>query len=1381
MIPDESAEAAQNDVFAHNIVKAPSLVAGASIPAATVSSALAAGATAGDHLTMLSAGTSATQEVGADALLQQPQVASQLLQTTISLASNSEPTLAAMAMPLEPSTADLANGFHMASLTTPVVVSPPINNDAAASALATVSAPSQLQLQLQLQQQQQQLLSHTFPAASLRMPATSNSSLSSTKPIDATVSGLVSSGVPAGTGAPILQSDTVSPLAQRIDSATEVVAPSHLNTPGNLQTQSQLGVGLAELAAQYASASVLQSANAQMLSPGFGAFNPAVVNGLGITTAQFPTTPATTPGTQSIQAQQHQQAMIATAIANSIDAGMSLSATAPRSEHPQNLLATVPAVTTAVHNHSRSASVVDGMVAMYPNDGPSSITPHSGIIVTSAAYNTAEPLIGAELQQELHMQHGEEQVLSGAMGGYAPKLPSAFSTLPQMAQHPHQQHPTTGGLSVSTSTVVSANQSGVPSPYATPSITAANSAAAIGHNRRLSSSFPTTMPAQTSQMMSIDAVKSLGTANQGLVSATSTGFGQLPLQAQGANATRAPQHHHLHHGHSRHLSLDTASLHLMSAETPSFYGLPMQQQSHDHSAEMVNALQLETAQSFTAIQYQQHMHYLQQQLQLQAQAQAQVQQKGYPLAIRTVPATPLNPLSSGSFSAMPQPAAFSDSSAHAQQLQAQAQTQAHPQRQAFMHHSSSSVDLGSLGSAFNVARFNHALSGQMSPIGIHPAMSTVAGMSQLHLPQLPSQSQLSQPAANGTEPVNLDEFEDDEEENEDEEIAGKDFNGFKKIQTKKSVGRSDASSSNGNSKPKKPKGLYKRFRNSFIFFANERRKQWRREHPEETKIQNRDFIQDMSKVWNTMSSEEKAPYIKMADKDKLRYEEDVRKYGPLLTSGQSAAAATPRGAAPAGCGNSILTSSAVSPSKGKGAAAASAKPVSIDGSYPVVVPIAPARADPALSIVDTTVGSVLAPMLTMSAAETTMMPTRDAMAASVAESDLQSSLPVSPTVVRTNTMAVEPIEFDPGMIDQKSYQEFLHQAFGQDFSPMAIELDPSCYVSSDTTPTEEPPPSTDPALLTTPLDGNLMHDSSNTIGANGRAGIASAATLTTNGPPITTLVGTKRKSGSDGQPMTSLPVSIKRFRNSFIYYVNKRRRDVQFTEDGTPTNIEVNNREFLKSMSAQWRAMSEEEKAPYLKMADADKERFTRQMREYEQEHPDEFGRSAKLRRRRSSAGTNISNACAEIAARQHEKQQQQQLALSAGSLTGSSAQSPMLDCEVPAAAGGFNISLCAAPSSASAALVTSLTMPHHMLTTSSDMPSADLHVAAGHIPSLPSVPEEMTICSEPMNICSDASMAGSTASPAFSSSVDSAVGRSASLVTLSAVPEDAYEDSNKM
>ncbi|KAJ2799935.1 hypothetical protein H4R20_004245, partial [Coemansia guatemalensis] len=1144
---------------------------------------------------------------------------------------------------------------------------------------------------------------------------------------------------------------------------------------------SQLGAGLAELAAQHASASALQSAGVQVLSPGFGAFSPAVVNGLGITTAQFPTTPATTPGTQSFQAQQQQQAMLATAIANSVDTGVSLCAAVPQPEHPQSLVATVPVVSTAVHNHSRSASVVEGMVAMYPTDGPSNITPHSGIVATTATYSTAEPLNEAELQQQQYMQHGEELAFSGAMSGYVPKLPSAFSTLTQMPQQPHQQqHPATGGLSANASTSASANQSGVPSPYATPSITAANSAAAIGHSRRLSTSFPATMPAQAPQMMSVDTAKSLGTAQQALVSAAPMAFGQLPLQALNAVSARAPHHHHVHHGHSRHLSLDTANLHFMSAEAPSFYGLPMQQPSHDHSVEMVNALQLETAQSLAAIQNQQHFQNLRhQQLQLQAQAQAHAQQNGHSHAIRTVPVTPLNPLPSGSFSAVSQPAALSDSSAHAQQLQfqLQAQTQAHPQRQAFMHHSSSSVDLGSLGSAFNVAQFNQALSGQMSPIGIHPAMSTVAGMSQLHLPQLPSQAQLSQAAGNRTEPTNLDEFEEDEEEDEDEESAAKDANGSKKIQAKSAVGKGDVSSSNGNSKPKKPKAMYKRFRNSFIFFANERRKQWRREHPEVSKIQNRGFIQEMSKVWNTMSSEEKAPYIKMADEDKLRYEEDVKKYGPLPTSGQSSAAATPREAASTGSGNSISTPDTASLAKGKGAAVAPAQPASIGITHSAVVPIAPARIDPALTAVATTVGSALAPMLAMSATESVMMASQDGTAASGTDPDfLRSTLPVSPTVVKSNAMAVEPFEFDSGMVHQGSYQAFLRHVLGNDFLPTAMELDPSCYMSADATPTEEPLPCTDPALLTTPSDSNSMQDCSGVIDANDKAGVASAAALAANGPPITTLVGTKRKSGSDGQPMTSLPVSIKRFRNSFIYYVNQRRRDLQFAEDGTPTNIEVNNREFLKNMSAKWRAMSEEEKAPYLKMADADKERFTRQMRAYEQEHPDEFGRGAKLRRRRSSAGTNISNACAEATARQHEKQQQQ-LALSAGS----SAQSPVLDGEVPAAGGGLNISLCGAPSLASAALVTSLTMPHRMLATSSDISSADLHGTAGHIPSLPSVPEEMAVCSEPMDICGDASMAGSTASPAFSLSVDSAVGRSASLATLPAVPEDAHEDSNKM
>ncbi|KAJ2245117.1 hypothetical protein GGH97_002949 [Coemansia sp. RSA 475] len=61
---------------------------------------------------------------------------------------------------------------------------------------------------------------------------------------------------------------------------------------------------------------------------------------------------------------------------------------------------------------------------------------------------------------------------------------------------------------------------------------------------------------------------------------------------------------------------------------------------------------------------------------------------------------------------------------------------------------------------------------------------------------------------------------------------------------------------------------------------------------------------------------------------------------------------------------------------------------------------------------------------------------------------------------------------------------------------------------------------------------------------------------------------------------------FKRFRNAFIYYVNDQRDKV-----GESTK-KLKNREFLQLMSARWKSLSEEERSPYVKLAEEDKKRF---------------------------------------------------------------------------------------------------------------------------------------------------------------------------------------------
>ncbi|KAJ1675092.1 hypothetical protein EV182_001955 [Spiromyces aspiralis] len=107
--------------------------------------------------------------------------------------------------------------------------------------------------------------------------------------------------------------------------------------------------------------------------------------------------------------------------------------------------------------------------------------------------------------------------------------------------------------------------------------------------------------------------------------------------------------------------------------------------------------------------------------------------------------------------------------------------------------------------------------------------------------------------------------------------------------------------------------------------------------------------------------------------------------------------------------------------------------------------------------------------------------------------------------------------------------------------------------------------------------------------------------------------GTKRKITPDGRPMTSLPPEIKRFRNSFLFYVNEQRKRLNNGENDSEEDGSK-NREFISNMSKKWREMSDEEKAPYIKMAKEDKERFNREMEEWERKHP---GQGPKSKRRK--------------------------------------------------------------------------------------------------------------------------------------------------------------------
>ncbi|KAJ1663352.1 hypothetical protein IW140_001901 [Coemansia sp. RSA 1813] len=80
------------------------------------------------------------------------------------------------------------------------------------------------------------------------------------------------------------------------------------------------------------------------------------------------------------------------------------------------------------------------------------------------------------------------------------------------------------------------------------------------------------------------------------------------------------------------------------------------------------------------------------------------------------------------------------------------------------------------------------------------------------------------------------------------------------------------------SKPRAPrnKSKFKRFRNAFIYFVNDQRD---KVDDETKKLKNREFLQLMSARWKTMPEIERKPYVHLAEEDKKRFNEDVKKFG----------------------------------------------------------------------------------------------------------------------------------------------------------------------------------------------------------------------------------------------------------------------------------------------------------------------------------------------------------------------------------------------------------------------------------------------------------------------------------------------------------------------
>ncbi|KAJ2397110.1 hypothetical protein GGI05_000803, partial [Coemansia sp. RSA 2603] len=1415
-----------------------------------------------DHLT--ESPPASASDAGISAQMQSAQVTSQSIHTSISSAASNTPNFAPLSIaPMaEDVGGDLARNIQMASLVTPAATAshfaindqalPPPNSSNAVSTDVNGSLQTHIQSAIQ---------DFTSTQPSTTTIASTTSMSSSEAPVDTVAT---SSFTP-----------DASALGQGIDVAAVVAAVAAANQI-NAQTQAQAQAPVQLLGAQEQQ-TTQNSDGLTMMSISSDQITSGMLESISHTTSAV--------GPQDLFIGAVPQQLLQTTLTSS-----------------QATTVTAPQQLSMVNGHSRSTSVIDGVVSMFPTDSSNTVTPRSGMAVSSAASDMTQPMV-AQIKQQLqqHQQHQQAQL--------------------QLHLQTQGMH---NGISTGASTAASANHSGVPSPlpYGT------SSTMHMGHRRQMSSTLPSAayqpqFLQQQQQKLYVDTPMSVSTVPSTLVPGTPMTFGQLQFPPQQPTAAAAPtfqglQTHHNHHahshlGHSRHLSLDTANLRFMSSDISSLH---TQQPLHGafHEQQTQHAHQTDIAQQSTLQYGSSNPLALAQQLQLHSQIQhLQTQEKfqPQPMMVRTMPVTPQHP-SALSFATSLQTAPMSDPMIQQQQQQFQQQHQQlqqpqqhNRQRHSYMHHSSCSVDLGSLSSAFNASQFNQALSGQISSMAVNPAATTLnpGDLSPMNfapnlgyplftndaaptqpLKQSSSHATLYGDSGITTEAVSGDDLYDDDEIDDDTDgvVVSSSTNNSgnasgSKSQPKGTSSKSANASGNTTPKTKKPYAPYKRFRNSFIFFANAKREQWKLEHPEVSKIQNRGFIQEMSKVWNNMSAEEKAPYLKMANDDKARYEADVKKYGPLPSNSVTSSAASI--SSTAGLVTASAPVSATVPTDASASAISTLKSKKKDVNSAEIaarlseaVPIAPAPApssvsapvsapvtaagsfadlsalgvDPAATVNPTSIATASstgsgnsttlatsaisiapAPFVPIAAKPTNVPDTRLAPATTTQQPAQQSvsttqSSPIAPAAVGSsvlmpmaNAFSSDNNNIDNLAVANSAYQAWLQHALGQDFSPQAIEFDPSCFVAPDPVGTDDGiylnPQSltsstedTSYQIMPVPLDGDTI-DVSNSDSASKAPSVSGS--VTSNGPMITTLVGTKRKSSIDGLPVTNLPMSVKRFRNSFIYFVDEKRREAQQSSDGSSKGTEINNRDFLKEMSALWRALSDEEKGPYLRMADADKERFTRQMREYELEHPDEFAKMSRHKRRRSSTGaSNVGtvNISADIIAATKSLEQQQQhmlvsdvnnavptaglnISLLGGSslpLSQSTASSLVASC-APLSADASQaqqiiqqqiLSLTATPMS------TTHNTPHAtpLLSPNVSVDKSESLIAATHFPSLPSVPEDMVICSEAFvgNSLYDNTASGATVQLITSGSLGlNEYDSSAILSTLPTLTETVDED----
>lgn len=69
----------------------------------------------------------------------------------------------------------------------------------------------------------------------------------------------------------------------------------------------------------------------------------------------------------------------------------------------------------------------------------------------------------------------------------------------------------------------------------------------------------------------------------------------------------------------------------------------------------------------------------------------------------------------------------------------------------------------------------------------------------------------------------------------------------------------------------------KRTRSAYIYFCTEKRGEVKKSKPS---ISNTDILSELGKMWKTLNDKKKKPFIDMANKDKKRYEEEMKNYVP---------------------------------------------------------------------------------------------------------------------------------------------------------------------------------------------------------------------------------------------------------------------------------------------------------------------------------------------------------------------------------------------------------------------------------------------------------------------------------------------------------------------